>query len=274
MSGAESHSSAGAGAGAGAGADVSSTLKHRANATKHLKPASHDNTSTSAHDPLAPTENPIENEHAAAAAAAAAVGTERNSDVDDIGDFADDSDHYTQSSGAASCKDHLIAGAVATVVFFVVFSGMSYWATGSFDFGMLNEVDDFLSASFKGHSTTTDESALPMLTLEELKQYDGSDPSKPVYLSIMGQIYDVSAGMKHYGPKGSYHAFAGRDASRGFISGCFANERGHDLRGLTDKQLDELKDWAKFYREHKTYHRVATLDAPVNDDDPLPVDTC
>ena len=69
------------------------------------------------------------------------------------------------------------------------------------------------------------------LTDAELAAYDGSDPRKPVYLALNGTIYDVSAGRRIYGPGGSYHVFAGRDAARGFITGCFAEDATPDLRG-------------------------------------------
>jgi hypothetical protein len=32
------------------------------------------------------------------------------------------------------------------------------------------------------------------ITEEELRQYDGSDPEKPLLMAIKGQIYDVSQG--------------------------------------------------------------------------------
>lgn len=69
------------------------------------------------------------------------------------------------------------------------------------------------------------------LTDAELAAYDGSDPSKPVYLALNGTIYDVSAGRRIYGPGGSYNVFAGKDAARGFITGCFAEDSTPDLRG-------------------------------------------
>ncbi|KAJ3138521.1 hypothetical protein HK100_012485 [Physocladia obscura] len=40
---------------------------------------------------------------------------------------------------------------------------------------------------------------LVTLTEAELRQYDGSDPAKPVYVAINGKVYDVTAGKKHYG---------------------------------------------------------------------------
>jgi predicted heme/steroid binding protein len=55
-------------------------------------------------------------------------------------------------------------------------------------------------------------------TPEELAQYDGRDPSKPLLLSIMGRVYDVTKGYDKYGPGKSYHFFTGKDATRSFIT--------------------------------------------------------
>ena len=52
------------------------------------------------------------------------------------------------------------------------------------------------------------------MSLEELKEYDGSDPSKPIYLAIRGRVYDVTVGKDFYEPGGPYHLFAGKDCSR------------------------------------------------------------
>ncbi|KAJ3401315.1 hypothetical protein HDV05_000574, partial [Chytridiales sp. JEL 0842] len=57
-----------------------------------------------------------------------------------------------------------------------------------------------------------------ILTTEQLAKFDGSDPSKPIYLAIMGKVYDVSAGAKYYGKDGSYNSFAGKDAARAYIT--------------------------------------------------------
>jgi predicted heme/steroid binding protein len=70
------------------------------------------------------------------------------------------------------------------------------------------------------------------LTDAELTAYDGSDPTKPIYLAINGTIYDVSSSPTTYGPGGSYHFFAGRDAARAFLTGCFAEDAVPDLRGV------------------------------------------
>lgn len=72
------------------------------------------------------------------------------------------------------------------------------------------------------------------LTDRELKAYDGSDPAKPIYLAINGTIFDVSNGRGFYGPGGSYHFFAGADASRAFVTSCFDSDITPDMRGVEE----------------------------------------
>jgi hypothetical protein len=72
-----------------------------------------------------------------------------------------------------------------------------------------------------------------------LKRYDGSDPSLPLYLAINGTIYDVSSGRRFYGPGGSYQYFGGVDATRAFVTGCFAEDITPDLRGVELMYLPE-----------------------------------
>jgi predicted heme/steroid binding protein len=70
------------------------------------------------------------------------------------------------------------------------------------------------------------------LTETELARYTGEDPTLPIYLAINGSIFDVSSNPHMYGPGGGYGHFAGRDAARAFVSGCFQTDLTHDLRGL------------------------------------------
>lgn len=55
--------------------------------------------------------------------------------------------------------------------------------------------------------------ALPKFTSEELKKYDGTDPSRPIYLALDGNVYDVTKGSEFYRVGGSYHYLAGKDSS-------------------------------------------------------------
>ncbi|CEH19205.1 Putative steroid membrane receptor Hpr6.6/25-Dx [Ceraceosorus bombacis] len=87
-----------------------------------------------------------------------------------------------------------------------------------------------------------------LFTPEELALYNGLDPKRPIYLSIMGVVYDVTDGRRIYGPGGPYDFFSGRDASRAYVTGCFKPEQGHlthDLRGLGVEELKGVMDWAR-----------------------------
>ncbi|KAI9660488.1 MAG: hypothetical protein M1821_009838 [Bathelium mastoideum] len=75
------------------------------------------------------------------------------------------------------------------------------------------------------------------LTDQELLAYDGTDPDKPIYLALNGTIYDVTAGRRMYGPGGGYHFFAGRDAARAFVTGCFDTDLTPDMRGVEEMYI-------------------------------------
>lgn len=70
------------------------------------------------------------------------------------------------------------------------------------------------------------------LTDIQLARYNGEDPSLPIYVAVNGSVFDVSANPSMYGPGGGYSFFAGRDAARAFVSGCFKEDLTWDLRGL------------------------------------------
>ncbi|KAJ5991788.1 Cytochrome b5 [Penicillium sp. IBT 35674x] len=72
------------------------------------------------------------------------------------------------------------------------------------------------------------------LTPAQLSLYDGSDESLPIYLAVNGSIFDVSANPGMYGPGGGYHFFAGRDATRAFVTGCFSDDLTPDLSGVEE----------------------------------------
>lgn len=65
-----------------------------------------------------------------------------------------------------------------------------------------------------------------------------SSVSIPTNLTRSGDVFDVSANRRVYGPKGSYSFFAGKDAARAFVTGCFKEDLTHDVRGLDPSQLE------------------------------------
>jgi predicted heme/steroid binding protein len=140
------------------------------------------------------------------------------------------------------------------------------------------------------------------LTPEQLLRYDGSDETKPIYLAINGTIFDVSAGRHTYGPGGSYSVFAGRDATRAFVTGCFLEDRTADLRGAEEiylpiedlenedissgekkkraererrdakkKVIAEVQNWESFYKNSQKYFEVGKIVGSDDLNGPAPV---
>jgi predicted heme/steroid binding protein len=129
------------------------------------------------------------------------------------------------------------------------------------------------------------------LTPAELSLYNGTDPSLPIYLAVNGSIFDVSANPMIYGPGGSYNFFAGRDASRAFVTGCFKEDLTTDMSGVEEMFLpiEDVEDeqitmaertlrherelihareviektivgWQKFFRNHKRYFQAGVVE--------------
>ncbi|XP_043696381.1 membrane-associated progesterone-binding protein 4 [Telopea speciosissima] len=91
-------------------------------------------------------------------------------------------------------------------------------------------------------------------TAEELALYNGTNDRLPIVLGLLGSVFDVSKGRSHYGPGGAYHHFAGRDASRAFISGNFTGDGLTDsLQGLSSVEVKGVVDWRDFYVRSYTF---------------------
>ncbi|KAI4305516.1 hypothetical protein L6164_028878 [Bauhinia variegata] len=87
-----------------------------------------------------------------------------------------------------------------------------------------------------------------LFSAEELALYNGTDEKLPILLGILGSVFDVTKGKSHYGAGGGYNHFAGRDASRAFVSGNFTGEGLTDsLRGLSSSEVKSIVDWRDFY---------------------------
>ncbi|KAI3421620.1 Cytochrome b5 heme-binding domain-containing protein [Psidium guajava] len=96
------------------------------------------------------------------------------------------------------------------------------------------------------------------VTEEQLRAYDGSDPSKPLLMAIKGQIYDVSLSRMFYGPGGPYALFAGRDASRALALMSFdPRDLTGNIEGLSESELEVLQDWE--YKFMEKYVKVGQI---------------
>lgn len=118
-------------------------------------------------------------------------------------------------------------------------------------------------------------------TQEQLKAYDGTDASKPVYVAIKGMIvyarpynhpsyplslsrsgaalilirvyytgtvFDVSRKRETYGPGGSYAVLAGKDGSRALgLSSLKTEDAVADWSVLEEKERKTLDDWYTFF---------------------------
>lgn len=96
-----------------------------------------------------------------------------------------------------------------------------------------------------------------LFTIEELATFDGVHQPF-LYLAILGNIFNVTKGQKHYGLGQTYNFFVGKDASRNFITGKFEeSDASDDIGGLSQQELRSLNNWLKFYR--KDYQQVGKL---------------
>jgi hypothetical protein len=110
-----------------------------------------------------------------------------------------------------------------------------------------------------------DQGKIRMVTREELSLYDGvpteaNNQSKSIWLSILGEVYDVTTGTQYYAKGAGYAGMSARDCSLCFVSGTFTQEEGDkETSEIPFDQLPALLDWRNFYADHKTYEFVGYL---------------
>ncbi|KAF9131064.1 hypothetical protein BGW39_002325 [Mortierella sp. 14UC] len=193
------------------------------------------------------------------------TGGNRQVDNDSTTSKGSTSRNSTTKAAKAKTTTTTVASVLQGVVLSVVFVFLaSYLITDSWFWG------------YKGKYTNLRHWFPPkemVFTQRELAKYDGSDPTKNIYLAIKGEVFDVTAGRPYYSKGGGYGFFSGKDASRAYTTGCFQTHLTHDLRGLSQAQLEDIDGWANFYRNHQKYFKVGTviLD-PIDPDSPIPED--
>jgi len=101
-----------------------------------------------------------------------------------------------------------------------------------------------------------------IVTREELERKTGEDGSE-IWLSVMGEVYDVTAGKSFYGKGKSYGAFSGTDCTVCFVSGLFtADEAAKHTDEISDAMIPGVLDWTGFYATHRSYNFVGYLVDP------------
>ena len=95
-------------------------------------------------------------------------------------------------------------------------------------------------------------------TREQLAAFDGSDGG-PIYMGMLGDVFDVTKGKGFYGKGRAYGIFAGQDASRGLGTMKKNPEFVLDpsIDSLTPKQRKTAQEWHD--RFVKKYPIVGTL---------------
>jgi predicted heme/steroid binding protein len=98
-----------------------------------------------------------------------------------------------------------------------------------------------------------------MVTAEELSKHDG-EQDETIWIAVLGQVYDVTAGKEYYGIGEGYAGFAGRDGTKAFVTGDF-NEGGlvSDVSEFTAEQMMGVNHWKEFYFNSTKYFNVGKL---------------
>ncbi|KAI0143069.1 cytochrome b5-like heme/steroid binding domain-containing protein [Xylariaceae sp. FL1272] len=99
------------------------------------------------------------------------------------------------------------------------------------------------------------------ITLEELAQANGL-PGNKAYVAIKGKVYDVT-GKDMYQQGGSYHVFAGKDASRALaMTSTKPEDVQPEWKDLDDQKKGVLNDWVTFFSNR--YNIVGVVQGATN----------
>lgn len=98
-------------------------------------------------------------------------------------------------------------------------------------------------------------------TANQLREYDGESDSRPPYIALCGDVYDVSEAADFYGKGGPYHCFSGRDASRAMAKFSLdeADLASTDVSDLGPFERSQLQDWVVKFKHYKCYPIVGKL---------------
>lgn len=82
---------------------------------------------------------------------------------------------------------------------------------------------------------------------QELSKFDGNSGNTEIYLAFLGLVYNVTNNGQHYAGGAEYNIFAGRDATRAFVTGNFTHDLHDDISDIDDSLYAHIESWASFY---------------------------
>ncbi|KAI9857440.1 MAG: hypothetical protein M1824_004848 [Vezdaea acicularis] len=95
------------------------------------------------------------------------------------------------------------------------------------------------------------------LPQDYLTKCDGTQSGYPTLVAIKGVVFDVT-GNSSYSPGGTYHVFAGKDASRALAKSSLKSEDAvPEWSDLDDEKKTTLNDWFTFFS--KRYNIVGKV---------------
>jgi len=113
-------------------------------------------------------------------------------------------------------------------------------------------------ATISAHDEPTAARQNKTFTAQDLAGYDGTDPSKPIYVAVKGTVFDVTKKAAMYGKGGNYNVFAGKDGSKGLgLSSTKPEDAIADYSTLNTDQVTVLNGWHNFFE--RNYNIVGTV---------------
>lgn len=132
--------------------------------------------------------------------------------------------------------------------------GKQLWKTAARD----HTLTFSLSNSPKLFFSTQAATMAAQYTLESLREFNGSDPAKPVLVVLKNKVFDVSSAKNFYGPGGPYAIFAGNDASFCLATSSLESANlNRAFADISDEDKKTLDQWVSKFESK--YPLVGTL---------------
>lgn len=107
--------------------------------------------------------------------------------------------------------------------------------------------EDEVAVNYRMTQCPNEDIQVRLWSKDELVKYDGNSGETEIYLGFLGLVYNVTIGRHHYGPGAEYNIFAGRDATRAFVTGNFTHDLHDDIRDIDESMYSHIESWASFY---------------------------